>query len=191
MIPSKVGQGPPHTLIRILRVTTQRKSMLDTTKQLVVVRFLASLEYIQGQSPRLRIECVINLRARQEKRFCGKDQSATSPVYEVECEALTVNVLEVMLLQERWMRKRASDDRVLCQLIAYIRRAKTVPNTHKPGGTILVALGDGVYPFRHRLISKSRVFAFPRFVVEIGIRTIVLVLSMLPHRVLCCVSYTP
>jgi hypothetical protein len=45
----------------------------------MMVRFLSFLEYIQGQSSRGRIECVVNLSTREEKRFCGRKLISNVP----------------------------------------------------------------------------------------------------------------
>jgi hypothetical protein len=94
-----------------------------------------------------------------------------------------------MLLQERWMRKGASCDCVLRQLVTHIRRAKTVPNADKFGVAFCIALLNSIDPFRYCFVSECYVFAFPCFVVEVGIRMIIPVLPVFPDRVLGYLSY--
>jgi hypothetical protein len=57
------------TLIRIARIPTQSKPMLNTGKQLIVIRLVLLLQNLQGTLPRGSVEGVVCFRAGEEERF--------------------------------------------------------------------------------------------------------------------------
>lgn len=89
-----------------------------------------------------------------------------------------------MFLQKRRMRKCANCDCILRQLIADVRRAKTVTYASEPRRFRSVLLLDRVDPFGHSNIRESCVLAFPSLVVKVRVRGVIPVFSMFPDWVL-------
>jgi hypothetical protein len=65
----KPSYNPPQTLlfdpalVRFAHIAPQRKAVLDSRKKLQMARFPSFAQDVQRTSPRLCVECMINLRA--------------------------------------------------------------------------------------------------------------------------------
>lgn len=85
------------SLVRLARISSQSKSMLYAREELDVVGLAVLIHHVNGSVARLRWEGMIDLGAREKQR------SLQPP--------------EVMLLQERWMRKGACNTGWLCAVV--------------------------------------------------------------------------
>jgi hypothetical protein len=102
--------------------------------------------------------------------------------------AHTLDVVKVMLLQERRVRKRADGDSMGCQLITHVRCSKAIADAGVLGVSAAVLLLDGFDPLWYRGISESRVFPFPCLIVKGRIGVVMSALAVLPDWVLSSMS---
>jgi len=102
--------------------------MLDAGEQLQMVGHVRSIEDGDGAVAELGREGVVGLRARQEKRTCSTSLAKGSQRGRpASVAALTLQVGEVVLLEEGRVRERARAAHVAGQLVAHVRRAEAVP----------------------------------------------------------------
>jgi hypothetical protein len=83
------------------------------------------------------------------------------------------------------MSESANRDRIFGEFIADVRGPKAVAHTGKFCSSLIpMPFLDLIHPFRHCFVCESRVLAFPGFVVEIRVGTVVSALAVLPNRIL-------